>query len=40
MVSVPRRHAPKFPWLLDDPKADLKAIKLRDTWSEAYRLVG
>ena len=40
MVSVPRRHASKFPWLLDDPHADPKAIKLRAVWSEAYRLVG
>ena len=40
IVSVPRRHAPKFPWLLDDPNAELKQVKLRDTFEGAYRLVG
>ncbi len=39
-VLVPRRHAAKFPWLLDDPGRAPKELSLRATWTEQYRLVG
>lgn len=39
-VMVPRRHASKFPWLLEDPSLEPKQIALRSTWTEQYRLVG
>jgi sterol desaturase/sphingolipid hydroxylase (fatty acid hydroxylase superfamily) len=39
-VLVPRRHASKFPWLLEDPSLEPKQISLRSVWTEQYRLVG
>ncbi len=39
-ISVPRRHAAKFPWLLEDPTAETKQVALRSVWTEQYRLVG
>jgi sterol desaturase/sphingolipid hydroxylase (fatty acid hydroxylase superfamily) len=39
-VMVPRRHASKFPWLLDDPSLEPKKVTLRSGWTEQYRLVG
>jgi sterol desaturase/sphingolipid hydroxylase (fatty acid hydroxylase superfamily) len=39
-VLVPRRHATKFPWLLEDPSLEPRQISLRSVWTEQYRLVG
>lgn len=38
-VLVPRRHAAKFPWLLDDPSRTPRELSLREMWTRQYRLV-
>lgn len=39
-VLVPRRHATKFPWLLDDATRTPKELALQPSFTETYRLVG
>jgi sterol desaturase/sphingolipid hydroxylase (fatty acid hydroxylase superfamily) len=36
-VTVPRLHAKKFPWLLEDPKSDRPAVA--QIWAPQYRIV-
>jgi sterol desaturase/sphingolipid hydroxylase (fatty acid hydroxylase superfamily) len=38
-VLVPRRHAAKFPWLLEDASRAPRELSLRDDWTQQYRLV-
>ena len=38
-VLVPRRHAAKFPWLLEDASRAPRELSLRDAWTQQYRLV-
>jgi sterol desaturase/sphingolipid hydroxylase (fatty acid hydroxylase superfamily) len=38
-VLVPRRHAAKFPWLLEDASRTPRELSLRDAWTQQYRLV-
>ncbi|MBN8610845.1 MAG: sterol desaturase family protein [Deltaproteobacteria bacterium] len=39
-VLVPRRHATKFPWLLDDASRAPKELALQPSFTDNYRLVG
>lgn len=39
-VLVPRRHATKFPWLLEDATRTPKELSLGASFAEQYRLVG